>query len=71
MRALDEVYVRMPTPDEVHRLKLGPGTPAAMHVITGITAQSKPVRVVVNVLPGDRHVLAWERQRPATETNAE
>lgn len=69
VRALDEVYVRMPTPDEVHRLQLGPGTPVAMHIITGITAEGKPVRVVVNVLPGDRHVIVWERQRPAPETS--
>lgn len=71
VRALDEVYVRMPTPDEVHRLKLGPGTPVAMHIITGITTEGKPARVVVNILPGDRHVIAWERQRPTTETSTE
>lgn len=64
VRALDEVHVRMPTPDETHRLALGPGTPVAVHVATGYTEDGKPVRVVVNVLPGDRHVLAWERQRP-------
>lgn len=64
VRALDEVYVRMPTPDEVHRLALGPGTPIALHVVTGFTEEGTPVRVVMNVLPGDRHVLAWERQRP-------
>lgn len=67
VRALDEVHIRMPTPDEVHRLHLGPGTPVAVHVATGFTADGKPVRVVVNVLPGDRHVLAWERERPDTE----
>jgi DNA-binding GntR family transcriptional regulator len=61
VRALDEVYVRMPTPDEVHRLSLGPGTPVAVHMITGYTVDGRPVRVVVNVLPGDRHVIAWER----------
>ncbi|HEU0089662.1 MAG TPA: GntR family transcriptional regulator [Pseudonocardiaceae bacterium] len=71
VRALDEVYVRMPTPEEVHRLKLGPGTPVAVHIITGITAEGKPVRVVINVLPGDRHVIVWERQRPTPETSAE
>ncbi|WP_373312323.1 UTRA domain-containing protein [Asanoa siamensis] len=27
VRALDEIYVRMPTPDEVRRLDLGPGNP--------------------------------------------
>ncbi len=64
VRALDEVYVRMPDPDEVHRLSLGPGTPVAVHVITGYTAAGQPVRVAVNVLPGDRQVIVWERERP-------
>ena len=64
VRALDEFYVRMPTPDEVRRLDLGPGTPIACHVATGITAEDLPVRVVVNVLPGDRHVIVYERAKP-------
>jgi GntR family transcriptional regulator len=67
MRALDEVYVRMPTPDEVHRPALGPGTPVAQHVVTAVTAAGDPVRVVVNILPGDRHVIAWERERPSDD----
>ena len=66
-RALDEVHIRMPTPDEMRRLALGPGTPVAIHVVTGYTESGQPVRVVVNVLPGDRHVIAWERQRPRPE----
>lgn len=65
VRALDEVYVRMPTPDEVHRLSLGPGTPVAVHLITGFTDAGQPVRVVINILPGDRHAIVWERERPA------
>lgn len=68
VRALDELYVRMPTPDEVYRLKLGPGTPVAVYIITGITEQAGPVRVAINILPGDRHVIAWERHRPEPET---
>lgn len=63
-RALDEIVVRMPQPDEVHRLALGPGTPVAVHVVTAYTAAGRPVRCVVNVLPGDRHVIAFERRRP-------
>lgn len=69
VRALDEVYVRMPTPDEVHRLSLGPGTPVAVHVITGFTDAGEPVRVSVNILPGDRHAIVWERERPAPVTS--
>ena len=63
VRALDEMYVRMPTPAEAQRLQLGPGTPVAYHVVTGFAEDGRPVRVVLNVLPGDRHVIAFERLR--------
>ncbi|MBG0567911.1 GntR family transcriptional regulator [Actinoplanes aureus] len=63
VRALDEIYVRMPTPIETQRLQLGPGTPVAYHVVTGFTEDGRPIRVVLNVLPGDRHVIAFERLR--------
>lgn len=63
VRALDEIQVRMPTPDEADRLQLGPGTPVAVHLCTGFTQDSKPVRAVTNVLPGDRHVITYERSR--------
>ncbi|MDG4794591.1 GntR family transcriptional regulator [Micromonospora sp. WMMD1082] len=65
VRALDEFYVRMPTPEETRRLALAPGTPVAYHVVTGFTSEGRPVRTVLNVLPGDRHVIAFERTRPA------
>jgi GntR family transcriptional regulator len=63
-RALDEIYVRMPTPEETRRLELQPGTPVAVHVCTGYTAEGQPVRCTINVLPGDRHVIVYERHRP-------
>jgi DNA-binding GntR family transcriptional regulator len=62
MRALDELYVRMPTPEEVRRLDLGPGTPVAYHISTGHTQEGTPVRVAITVLPGDRHVISYERR---------
>jgi DNA-binding GntR family transcriptional regulator len=64
VRAFDEFYVRMPTPEEARRLELGPGTPVARHICTGTTAEDMPVRVVLNILPGDRHVIVYERARP-------
>jgi DNA-binding GntR family transcriptional regulator len=64
VRAFDEFYVRMPDPDEVRRLNLGPGTPVACHIATGITNDDMPIRVVLNVLPGDRHVIVYERAKP-------
>jgi GntR family transcriptional regulator len=52
----------MPTPHEARRLDLSPGTPVAMHVITGYGADEQPLRCVLSVLPGDRHVIVDERQ---------
>ncbi|MFG1608345.1 GntR family transcriptional regulator [Actinoplanes sp. NPDC049265] len=62
--AIDEFFVRMPTPDEIGRLRLSAGTPVAMHVVTGFTASEEPVRCDVFVLPGDRHVIMYERIHP-------
>jgi DNA-binding GntR family transcriptional regulator len=64
VRALDEITVRMPAPDEVQRLALDPGTPVAVHVCTGYTADDRPVRCVINILAGDKHVIMYERIRP-------
>jgi GntR family transcriptional regulator len=64
VRAFDEFYIRMPTPEEADRLDLGPGTPVARHICTGTTADDQPVRVVLNILPGDRHVIVYERAKP-------
>jgi GntR family transcriptional regulator len=61
VRLLDEIYTRMPTPDEIRRLHLAPGTPVACHICTGVCPDGTPVRVVVNILPGDRHVIVYER----------
>jgi GntR family transcriptional regulator len=66
VRAVDEIYVRMPSQEEIRRLKLQPGTPVAVHVVTGYTAEDAPCRVDVFVLPGDRHIIVSERTRPTT-----
>ncbi|MQA14711.1 MAG: UTRA domain-containing protein [Pseudonocardiaceae bacterium] len=67
VRAIDEIEVRMPTPDEVHRLDLSAGVPVAVHRLTGYTHDGRPVRCTINVLPGDRHVILFERAKPAPE----
>lgn len=64
VHAIDEFYIRMPTPDEVSRLQLSTGTPVAVHYATGYTANDKVVRVEYFVLPGDRHVIAYQRIHP-------
>ncbi|WP_062346441.1 GntR family transcriptional regulator [Herbidospora yilanensis] len=60
VKTLDEIQVRMPTKDETTRLGLPAGTPIAEHTRTGYDADGRPVRVMVSVLPGDRHVMVYE-----------
>jgi GntR family transcriptional regulator len=67
VRALDEIWVRMPDPDEIDYLKILPGTPVAEHIVTGFTAQGRVVRMVRVVLPGDRNVITFERTHPDHE----
>lgn len=57
--AIDEIITRMPTPDEVARLKISTGTPVAEHIRTGYTATDKPVRVMVSIIPGDTLILQY------------
>jgi DNA-binding GntR family transcriptional regulator len=60
--AIDEIFIRMPLPEEGQRLHLGPGTPVAVHYATDYTAAGRPIQCTVNVLPGDRHTIVYERQ---------
>jgi GntR family transcriptional regulator len=61
-RVIDQYWCRMPTPDEAERLELGQGTPVFVHVATGYTADGRPVRCTINVLPGDRHTIVYNRR---------
>jgi DNA-binding GntR family transcriptional regulator len=61
VRAFDEIFVRMPDPEEIQRLDLGPGTPIAVHYVTGYTGGDRPVRCTINVLPGDLHRICIDR----------
>jgi DNA-binding GntR family transcriptional regulator len=70
VRALDEIWVRMPTPEEARQLQLGPGTPVAEHIITGFTADNRVVRVVRVIIPGDRNVITFERTHPDYESGS-
>jgi GntR family transcriptional regulator len=67
VRAIDEFYIRMPTPEEARRLHLGVGTPVAVHYCTGYTADDQVVRVEYFCLPGDRHVILYERIHPTDD----
>lgn len=65
VRVIDEWHFRQPTPEEADRLELPPGTAVGVGWMTGYDRDGLPVRCVYNVLPGDRHVLVYERTLPA------
>ena len=56
---IDEIITRMPTPDEIARLGIPPGTPVAEHIRTGYTADNKPVRLMISIVPGDTLILQY------------
>jgi GntR family transcriptional regulator len=57
---IDEIIARMPTPVETQRLQIPSGTPVIEHTRTGYTADGKPVRVMVSIIPGDTLVLQYK-----------
>jgi len=67
---VDEYVARMPTAAESQRLDLPPGTPVLEQIVTGYLGErpdSRPVRCVVTVYPGDRYRLIYERRRQVQE----
>jgi GntR family transcriptional regulator len=56
---IDEIITRMPTPAEVERLSIAPGTPVAEHIRTGYTAEGRAVRVMISIVPGDALILQY------------
>lgn len=60
-RNIDEFYILMPSPEEIDRLRLPQGTPVACHYLTAYTADDMPLFCDVFILPGDRHVIVYER----------
>ena len=56
---VDEIITRMPSPDEIRRLGIPSGTPVAEHIRTGYTADGKPVRAMISVIPGDVLILQY------------
>lgn len=57
---VDEIITRMPTPEEIERLKITPGTPVAEHIRTGYTRTDQAVRVMVSIIPGDALILEYK-----------
>jgi GntR family transcriptional regulator len=57
---IDEIITRMPTPEEIERLEITPGTPVAEHVRTGYTRTNQAVRVMISIIPGDTLILEYK-----------
>jgi len=60
IRFRDEIGIRMPTHGEVYRLDLPAVTPVGEHVRVGYNRAGRPVRVIVTIVPGDRHRIIYE-----------
>lgn len=60
VRYRDEIAIRMPTRVESDRLDLPTGTPVAEVTRIGYAADGTPLRVMVSIAPGDRHILVYE-----------
>jgi GntR family transcriptional regulator len=56
---IDEIITRMPTPEEIDRLRIAPGTPVAEHIRTGYTSADRAVRVMISIIPGDTLILQY------------
>ena len=56
---VDEIITRMPTPEETRKLAIPTGTPVAEHIRTGYTADDRPVRVMLSIIPGDTLILQY------------
>jgi DNA-binding GntR family transcriptional regulator len=56
---IDEIITGMPTPEENNRLGISTGTPVAEHIRAGYTANEKPVRVMVSIVPGYTLILQY------------
>ena len=60
VRYHDEMVCRMPTRSETQALRLPAATPVIEHMRTGYDAADRPLRVMLTVLPGDRHVITYD-----------
>ncbi|MEU6535809.1 GntR family transcriptional regulator [Streptomyces sp. NPDC047000] len=56
----DEITVRMPTRAESQKLALPAGTPVAVHRRTGYDKDGRALRVMITIMPGDRHIIRYD-----------
>jgi DNA-binding GntR family transcriptional regulator len=56
---IDEIITRMPAPDEATRLGIPGRNPGRRAHQAGYTADGKPVRVMISIVPGDTLILRY------------
>lgn len=71
VRFLDEIQVRMPTPEETSLLHAQPGTPVGQHARIGVDASGRRVRVLVSVFAGDRQRIRYSLNVPERRPTGE
>ena len=64
VRFVEEIDLRMPSPDEVNALMIPPGVPIARVLRTAYNANGEPVEVLVSIVPGDRHRFVYQIELP-------
>ncbi len=56
---VEDLTVRMPTPDEVNVLRIPPGVPVVRIFRTAYDNRGQAVEVLDSVIPGDRHLFRY------------
>ncbi|QSB07138.1 GntR family transcriptional regulator [Natronoglycomyces albus] len=58
----DYEIIRMPNEDECRRLEIESTIPVLEHTRTGFDENHNPVRVIVTICPGDRHIIRYKSE---------
>ncbi|MFE7121183.1 UTRA domain-containing protein [Streptomyces sp. NPDC057654] len=56
---VEDVDVRMPTPDEMEQLAIPAGVPLARVIRTAYDAEGKALELLDSLVPCDRHVFRY------------
>jgi GntR family transcriptional regulator len=66
-RVVEVVSTRMPTPEEMHVLRLQPGTPVVRLLHIDYDAEDRPLQVADDLYVGDRQEFVFEWMEPGFE----
>ncbi|MFD5319334.1 GntR family transcriptional regulator [Streptomyces sp. NPDC127098] len=70
VRFVEDLDIRMPTPEETEALAIPPGVPIARILRTAYDASGEPIEVLDSLVPCDRHIFRYviDVSTPATQT---